>query len=742
MKPTTPKSCLKSLFCRSSLFVACLGILTPFLPAAAQAATLAVPAQYATIQAGVNAAQNGDTVLVADGTYTGPGNVDIDFGGKNITVTSQHGAASTIIDCQGNGINSHRGFYLHSGETSAVISGLTIENGSENGNSDSTGGAILSVSVGVTIQNCIIKNNTATKGGGIANYCQDGTITVSQCTIINNTVPNYEGGGIYNEMGGSGLIQVEDCTVSANRSSNGAGGGIANYNLSLGTISVTNCTLTKNTTSYGGGLFDFYLYNGPILVINCSITRNTAQDGTGEYNSDSQNTTAASPIQLTNDIFYNDVPLGSGSTHEITSYPGSTASVTVSHCDIQGGYAGTGNINADPKFVSTTDFHLQPGSPCLGAGTASGAPATDITGATRPNPPSIGAYEAGPIASNSRPIVYTLWNSADGQVQVRTVNLDGSQTTLATFGPYTDASNAGVPGNTALWKAIAVARVPDGTLRLLWQHPDGRVMLWRLNASGAMLTVTGYGPYTDAGDTGVAGNTGLWHAVGLSVSADGLTHLLWDHPDGRAMLWSVNPDDTFTVIAGYGPYTDAGDAGVAGNTAVWHTTALANASDGSLRLLWNHPDGRVMLWNVSEAGALVSLGGYGPYTDAGDAGVPGNTALWNAVAVQVSADGDAHLLWDHPDGRVMVWDVDSSYNIAALTGYGPYTDAPAGNSLWHAIGLALTPTNLPYVLWGNPDGRSVLWNVGANGTINYSGIFESSSDSAGQLWQPTALSGN
>ena len=49
------------------------------LPAAARAATLNVPAQYPTIQAGVNAAVNGDTVLVADGTYSGPGNRDIDF---------------------------------------------------------------------------------------------------------------------------------------------------------------------------------------------------------------------------------------------------------------------------------------------------------------------------------------------------------------------------------------------------------------------------------------------------------------------------------------------------------------------------------------------------------------------------------------------------------------------------------------------------------------------------------------
>ncbi len=352
------------------------------------------------------------------------------------------------------------------------------------------------------------------------------------------------------------------------------------------------------------------------------------------------------------------------------------------------------------------------------------------------------AFGNAKLAAALNSLSHVLWNSADGQVQVRTVNPDGTQTALGTFGPYTDSTDQGVPGNTALWKAVAIARTPDGTLRVLWQHPDGRVMLWRFDASGTPLSITGYGPYSDADDAGVPGNTGLWQAVGLSVSTEGETHLLWDHPDGRAMLWNVNADDTFTVIGGYGPYSDSGDVGVPGNTAVWHTTALANAPDGSFRLLWNHPDGRVMLWNVSGPGDLVSLGGFGPYTDSGDAGVAGNTALWKAIAVQVGTDGQAHLLWDHPDGRAMVWGVDSSYSVVSLTGYGPYTNAPISSSLWQAIGLALTPANLPYVLWNNPDNRTVLWNLSADGTVNYSGVFEATSDSASQAWVPTALSGN
>jgi hypothetical protein len=97
----------------------------------AQAKTIRVPGDFPTIQKAMDAAVSGDTVLVAAGTYKGAGNKNLDFKGKAITVTSDKGAALTIIDCEGVG----RGFYFHSGETSkSVVSGFTIINGSPGGN--------------------------------------------------------------------------------------------------------------------------------------------------------------------------------------------------------------------------------------------------------------------------------------------------------------------------------------------------------------------------------------------------------------------------------------------------------------------------------------------------------------------------------------------------------------------------------------------------------------------------------
>lgn len=95
-----------------------------------QSATIHVPADQPTIQAGIDAASDGDTVLIAPGTYTGDGNRDIDFKGKSIVVKSEVGPEQTIIDCQGTVEEPHRAFILKSGEdSSTTIEGLTITGG-------------------------------------------------------------------------------------------------------------------------------------------------------------------------------------------------------------------------------------------------------------------------------------------------------------------------------------------------------------------------------------------------------------------------------------------------------------------------------------------------------------------------------------------------------------------------------------------------------------------------------------
>ncbi|MBX3373940.1 MAG: hypothetical protein KF817_08895 [Phycisphaeraceae bacterium] len=88
------------------------------LPAGAPAGATTVrhvPADYATIQQAISAAVPGDTVLIAPGVYTGPGNRDLDPGGRSIEIRGADGAAETIIDCEGSESSPRRGFVEASG---------------------------------------------------------------------------------------------------------------------------------------------------------------------------------------------------------------------------------------------------------------------------------------------------------------------------------------------------------------------------------------------------------------------------------------------------------------------------------------------------------------------------------------------------------------------------------------------------------------------------------------------------
>jgi len=194
------------------------------------------PYQY--IQDAINAAGGRDTVIVMNGTYSGSGNVNLDFGGKVITVESMTDATNCIIDC---GSTMYvRGFYFHSGEISdCVVDGFTIQNGAHD-----LGGAIHCKSASSpTIKNCNIVNNEAISGGGIS--CLNG----SNPEIIDNYI-RYNaadsGGGIYCSNA-SPTIKTND--ISYNYAEEG--GGV--YYIAGSGGSTTLNVIMWNTAVYNGG---------------------------------------------------------------------------------------------------------------------------------------------------------------------------------------------------------------------------------------------------------------------------------------------------------------------------------------------------------------------------------------------------------------------------------------------------------------------------------------------------------
>ncbi len=146
---------------------------------------------FGTIQGQIDAAVEGAIVLIYPGTYV----ENINFNGKNITVRSTNGPGVTIID--GNASGSTVTF--DSGETSAVLNGFTIINGSGTLNEDGHyvgGGIACRFNSTPKLMNLIIEGNNAVgdsaTGGGI--ICSFGSDALIQDVIIRNNEADYAGG--------------------------------------------------------------------------------------------------------------------------------------------------------------------------------------------------------------------------------------------------------------------------------------------------------------------------------------------------------------------------------------------------------------------------------------------------------------------------------------------------------------------------------------------------------------------
>jgi parallel beta-helix repeat protein len=223
------------------------------------AATINVPADYTTIQAAVDAASNGDEILVAPGTYTSTGDQVVDMLGKAITLRASGTPEETIIDGEG----ARRVLRCGGGETPAtIIEGFTITGGST-----ASGGGIYCSNASPTLTDCVIENNTASQvGGGI--WCVNNNSTISGCTISNNIGANIAG-GIYCYTSSPTLT---DCTISDNASLDGGGGG---FYCSESSPTISGCTISGNQAAQSGGGIDCVSKSSPTIT-DCMIINNTA----------------------------------------------------------------------------------------------------------------------------------------------------------------------------------------------------------------------------------------------------------------------------------------------------------------------------------------------------------------------------------------------------------------------------------------------------------------------------------
>ena len=311
-----------------------------------------VPADYSTIQQGINAGGDGDTVIVQPGIYY----EHIDFNSHDVLLGSMFimtgdtsYISSTIID----GSNSGTVVKIWRGERGmAGVEGMTMQNG----RGADGGGIYIGGATPIISRNVIQNNSSGVNGDGGGIYFAGGGGLIINNVIRNNTT-NLKGGGICNRYG--------DCLIIGNiicdNTSNSSGGGIMNY----GSDSfVSGNVIYGNYSGFKGGGICF---NGTGALINNVICINTASDAGGGIRLWSD----ANLTIINNIIRHNTSPLGPQIRLGIGS------SVSVSYSNVDGGWQGTGNIDLDPLFRDplNADFHLMSiacgdsaNSPCIDAG--------------------------------------------------------------------------------------------------------------------------------------------------------------------------------------------------------------------------------------------------------------------------------------------------------------------------------------------------------------------------------------
>ena len=474
-------------------------ILVPF-SAARGANTIHVPTDQPTIQAAINAASNGDTVLVAPGTY--PENIN--FMGKAITVTSSAGPQTTIIN--GGQLGVVVTFNTGEGLTS-VLNGFTITEGFPTPAEGYDGGGILASGTSPTITNNIITNNQACEGAGIAIF--GGSPLVQGNTISHNVqggcTGGTTGGGVEIEGGSPQIIG----NVISNNSIELNGGGIGIFGGGIPVIR-GNLITGNSSETWGGGIGT--VNDVTLLVIENIIVGNTAPSGGGVYcsvpndpssgcfltnNTVTSNSSSSPGTEVDMTGFYtqsqlvNNIIFGVSSQAALfcdTTYGATSAIVDFNDVFNSGGgqaYGGgcagdassKGNISADPLFFSASNnnFHVQFGSPVIGAGSISAPdlPSTDFDGnpRTRNGTVDMGAYEYFPatmtVSSTSLTFGPTPFGTTSPTQPLMITNTGSTSLLLAlvTSGEYTETDNCGsvVAAGAACTANIAFVPTAVGT---------------------------------------------------------------------------------------------------------------------------------------------------------------------------------------------------------------------------------------------------------------------------------------
>lgn len=397
---------------------------------------------YTELQSGLDNSLAGDTLWVAEGIYypteITDGNVETadkfksfhiankdiklfgGFTGNETSLTQRNWSVNTTIlsgdfndDDAINGLantliisgNSENAYNVVTtvGLTNAFeLDGFTITGGNASSSlffnyetlqvTCNRGAGMTNLNSSPSISNCTYIGNMSLDGGAMLNYISSPIIYNSR--FITNRTNGYAG-AIFNQYS---EVHFEKVWFYGNRAST-IGGGMYNH---MSTPTILNTVMKQNFSgTYGGGMINDY---SSTEMINVTFEGNNSGQGGAIYNFISSSDT----VTVTNCLFF-----GNTSDLDNTNMLG-TLNVTYSLTQVAP-TAASGTLNesnnltpgTDPLFLNAGDFDgadnilmsgddglaLQGSSPCVAMGTSNASTSYDITGQTRPTPPSIGAYE-------------------------------------------------------------------------------------------------------------------------------------------------------------------------------------------------------------------------------------------------------------------------------------------------------------------------------------------------------------
>ncbi|HTW79272.1 MAG TPA: Ig-like domain repeat protein [Terracidiphilus sp.] len=456
--------------------------------------TIHVPGDAPTIQQAINAAQNGDTVLVAPGTY----DENIDFEGKSIEVTSESssgaGAANTIIA----GSAGPTVTFQSNEPSTAVLSGFTITHQSVGGETPPGEGILISSASPTITANAVVENDgcgISITGPPSSPAIRGNEISWNFLGTTRTTVP-YCSAAFGIDVDNAGSVEISNNTIQGNNTISPAapaGAGIVAYETTK--LTIANNAIFNNTNLQAGGDDGSGLGGGggggisAWGVENVAIVQNlvysnmvigggsTAGIAVGPGNPGAEPASGTLTI-VNNTVVGNISPTGvpdqiaigayaAQSTVEnnifestdsgIAIYCDQGANIGFSYNDVIGsapthGCGGFNNISADPQFVGAAvdNFHLTDGSPVIAAGdpTAPGLPSTDYDGLPRivNGTISLGVYEYQPVTANSPVLTSSANPSYVGQPVTFTATLNTSAAKSPVSGTMSFSDGASVLG--------------------------------------------------------------------------------------------------------------------------------------------------------------------------------------------------------------------------------------------------------------------------------------------------------